>query len=514
MEPELRKEADLYEHPWDRQCVLSLDGGGIRGYSSLIILRRLMTKVKELETKDLEGDNRHAHSSFHPGKYIPCTNNIRNYAQSTRENGSTETQGEGSDAGSTTCGECCRYLPCHYFDYIGGTSTGGLISIMLGRLRMSVDECIKEYKKLSSDIFGHPRLASVRGPIPWLRDKYDGKTIQRAVEDVVERRMSKEERQSGAGNFNSPLGLCRTVVFAYAQKISKETSEYVSSSNRDGVDAELPNSAPYLFRSYDHWGAVPAVITDRNPGIAHSNPIWEVARATTAAPFYFDPVKISNRKFGDGGFGTNNPALEMFFEVASMNGNDIGCFNLLLSIGTGESSISRLESGPLAKYLGYFRAARKLASDSTQVHLQMESLKENSEIPYHRFDVPERFELGRMKLDELKMPTRRREGTLAKIERVTDEYCDTIAEELNEVAVILVNHRKERMESDWWDLVSTGLRYRCRMRRCRRCQELRPRRKDLELHLSKDHSLDGDALKDMLTKGICPPVQMEEQQQG
>ncbi len=75
---------------------------------------------------------------------------------------------------------------------------------------MSVDECIKEYKKLSSDIFGHPRLASVRGPIPWLRDKYDGKTIQRAVEDVVERRMSKEERQSGAGNFNSPLGLCRT----------------------------------------------------------------------------------------------------------------------------------------------------------------------------------------------------------------------------------------------------------------------------------------------------------------
>jgi patatin-like phospholipase/acyl hydrolase len=27
-------------------------------------------------------------------------------------------------------------LPCEYFDLIGGTNTGGLIAIMLGRLRM------------------------------------------------------------------------------------------------------------------------------------------------------------------------------------------------------------------------------------------------------------------------------------------------------------------------------------------------------------------------------------------
>jgi patatin-like phospholipase/acyl hydrolase len=27
-------------------------------------------------------------------------------------------------------------LPCDYFDLIGGTGTGGLIAIMLGRLRM------------------------------------------------------------------------------------------------------------------------------------------------------------------------------------------------------------------------------------------------------------------------------------------------------------------------------------------------------------------------------------------
>lgn len=78
---------------------------------------------------------------------------------------------------------------------------------MLGRLRMSVKHAMEEYEKLAGDIFGHPRWASVRGPIPWLRDKYDGRTVQRAVEDVVERRMHISEREIGAGGFNSPPGL-------------------------------------------------------------------------------------------------------------------------------------------------------------------------------------------------------------------------------------------------------------------------------------------------------------------
>ncbi|KAL1993328.1 hypothetical protein VTN49DRAFT_3277 [Thermomyces lanuginosus] len=35
--------------------------------------------------------------------------------------------------------------PCECFDLIGGTSTGGIIAIMLGRLGMSVEECIEAY---------------------------------------------------------------------------------------------------------------------------------------------------------------------------------------------------------------------------------------------------------------------------------------------------------------------------------------------------------------------------------
>ncbi|KAG6880557.1 hypothetical protein C0995_005996, partial [Termitomyces sp. Mi166 len=46
--------------------------------------------------------------------------------------------------------------PCDYFDMIGGVGTGGVIALMLGRLRMPIDEAIKKYidfsKKVYSDI--------------------------------------------------------------------------------------------------------------------------------------------------------------------------------------------------------------------------------------------------------------------------------------------------------------------------------------------------------------------------
>ncbi|KAK4032049.1 FabD/lysophospholipase-like protein [Parachaetomium inaequale] len=75
--------------------LLALDSGGVRSLSSLMILRRLMAAVD-------------------PNAPLK---------------------------------------PCNYFDIIGGTSTGGLIAIMLGRLRMTVDECIDAYTSLSDKVF-------------------------------------------------------------------------------------------------------------------------------------------------------------------------------------------------------------------------------------------------------------------------------------------------------------------------------------------------------------------------
>jgi hypothetical protein len=88
------------------------DGGGIRGYSSLIILDRLMTEVHKVETRGLHEHEKRRHSSYHPEEYIPCIDNAT-------------AAGEDETSDERDCVERRRYLPCHYFDYIGGTSTGG-----------------------------------------------------------------------------------------------------------------------------------------------------------------------------------------------------------------------------------------------------------------------------------------------------------------------------------------------------------------------------------------------------
>ena len=69
--------------------ILSLDGGGVRGISSLHVLQILMNQIKlRLITE---------YKALEP---IP------------------------------------PLRPCHFFDLICGTSTGGLIALMLGRLEM------------------------------------------------------------------------------------------------------------------------------------------------------------------------------------------------------------------------------------------------------------------------------------------------------------------------------------------------------------------------------------------
>ena len=206
--------------PWDQKSLLSLgrvlvlravsqnpksfltktDGGGIRGYSTLLIIQELMKAIGVQEQifgprKKDEYQGR-ASSSLYP---------VRPLINAVRGNQQVDSGVSQNEVDSPTR----LWLPCHYFDYMAGTSTGGLISIMLGRLRMSIDDCIKEYENLGGQVFANPRWFHIRGPLFCPRDKYDHKVLKRIIQSIVNDRVPKINKFPGGKTFASDENRCR-----------------------------------------------------------------------------------------------------------------------------------------------------------------------------------------------------------------------------------------------------------------------------------------------------------------
>lgn len=136
--------------PGRQLCLLSLDGGGVRGLSTLHVLKHLMENIA-------------------PGaKDIP--------------------------------------KPCEYFDMIGGNSTGGILAIMLGRLNMSVEECIKAYEQLCPKVFAKRWGGSAVGKLKLLgrvEGRFDHIALEKAVKDILRDRLvgrSKAEQEEIANS--------------------------------------------------------------------------------------------------------------------------------------------------------------------------------------------------------------------------------------------------------------------------------------------------------------------------
>lgn len=81
---------------------------------------------------------------------------------------------------------------------------------MLGRFRMTVLDCILEYKNLGEEIFGKPRFwTELHFPIGIHRTKYDANNLKRVFEDVTKRRI-EETGQILPATFPSERYMCRT----------------------------------------------------------------------------------------------------------------------------------------------------------------------------------------------------------------------------------------------------------------------------------------------------------------
>lgn len=294
---------------------------------------------------------------------------------------------------------------------------------------------------------------------------------------------------------------CRVVV-AYEGKRIAGTPDYGKPKGEDNSKSSVDvKEGPCLFRSYDHWaspGNTPTIF-ERNPGSAHSIPLWQVARATSAAPTYFKPVKIQDRIFGDGGFGANNPTEELICEVSQMHGNDRKVIPLVVSIGTGgKPNPGRYEGDGIWKYINLIKAAKAIPTDSDDTGAAR--LCEVAKIPYFRFNVLRTQGLGEVKLDEWKTKggihrRKEHETTLGRIRDMTEAYCEErgVVTKFKDVAKILVEQRRQRCEIPrLWETYATGAQYRCTYDGCRKTQKIRACKEDLRDHLQRRHRVIND----------------------
>ncbi|KAL7274214.1 hypothetical protein RUND412_002890 [Rhizina undulata] len=256
--------------------ILSLDGGGIRGYSTLLILEELMHQI---------------YVRTHNGRAPKSPDDLPR--------------------------------PCDYFDLIGGNGTGGLIALMLGRLRMNIEACKEYYHELTRYVFITDK--TLMG-IPYGKTLFKASRLEEAIRYVVDEATTPKGKNP-ATRHNRPHSIphspasqgdpyallldphprkCHTLVTAMYQG---------SGSNAPGV----------LLRTYPSRSeSVPSYKTT----------IVQAGRATSATLAAFKPVTIGQNTFLDEGGGKCNPTIQLIAEAQT---EFAPCeVSVIVSIGTGK----------------------------------------------------------------------------------------------------------------------------------------------------------------------------------
>lgn len=192
---------------------------------------------------------------------------------------------------------------CELFDLIAGTSTGGILALALtvpglkGSPKYSAEEIIDLYVKRGTEIFPRPTLRRQR----FLRNLFGPKYSQRGLESVLQDYFE-----------DARMDEALTDVMIPGYNIDTSTSWFFKSRGAKKVPARN-----YLM--------------------------WEVARATSAAPTYFSPGRVhppesQTEDFHpiiDGGVFANNPAMCAYVETLTQHAEKDKV--LVVSLGTGEA---------------------------------------------------------------------------------------------------------------------------------------------------------------------------------
>jgi predicted acylesterase/phospholipase RssA len=337
--------------------------------------------------------------------------------------------------------------PCDYFDLIGGTSTGGIIAILLSRLRLDCKQCIDIYTKLAEQIFKHDKSIKLFGTkVPTGSTRFSGVVLERAIKSALaDLGYSEDELMWDDSLFEEfPEELPRDSIWsdvaspdpndiftespAATLKGSPGVIAELPVSTINGVDDEQPSprledpfSDPavdvprtdtwkvhskasvhrkanqrgcrgFVLTSLKNALGLPRILSTYDPN-DRSTRIWEALRATSAAPTFFEEMQFGTPKvtYLDGGVGFNNPCAEVDYAAKALwEGRSIG---VIVSVGTGLQSIPSVKK--IASWLPFglgtdislASALAGMATSTARVDNEMKRMYYNTSTAYYRFDV-------------------------------------------------------------------------------------------------------------------------------
>ncbi|WPH00383.1 Hypothetical protein R9X50_00321000 [Acrodontium crateriforme] len=290
--------------------ILCLDGGGVRGYSMLIILQELMHRT----FVEIEGRAPKRHE-------IP--------------------------------------KPCDHFDLISGTGTGGLIAIMLGRLRLDLDTCKEVYVRMTRRVFETDKTFA---GIPYKSTMFKASKLEEAIRECVrEHTVFEDEGNDTLANAVPMTPDVPGTPTTSTSSVPKRTFSQGSRYSQIGMSPVTPRSAGFGSLRWGNSGALlydtrenrtKTAVTAVLKGTSSTTllrsydsrketapdvncTIWQAGRATSAAAMAFKPITIGQSTYLDEGAGKYNPA-PLILDEAIQNewpGREVGVF---ISIGTGK----------------------------------------------------------------------------------------------------------------------------------------------------------------------------------
>ncbi|KAJ7860828.1 hypothetical protein B0H14DRAFT_3134757 [Mycena olivaceomarginata] len=221
--------------------------------------------------------------------------------------------------------------PCNYFDLIGGTSTGGLVALMLGRLQMSVEDSKKAYGQLAKEVFSDVKFHKSDG-------KFKASKLEKAIKQIVK--------------------------------------TYSASHNPEDKLEDIGDNACKTETNIQQW-TVQSGRQDEPQVLLQT---------------FFKQIKIGlpgiEEAFVDGGIGHNNPTASLLSEAKALFPyHQIAC---VISLGTGQSHTIRIPKlSPPNHFLPFdvVKTIQEIATDCEKEHQSFAHRFNGIANFYFRFNV-------------------------------------------------------------------------------------------------------------------------------